>query len=82
MTLEEATLAVKSLEEQLEAAKTQRDDLQTKEAAHAAQVKNAEAALLEAQAAKKKADDADLAARAAVEAAKKLSPKPAGKPRK
>lgn len=82
VTLDEATIAVQSLEKQLEAAKKQRDDLQEKEAAHAVQLKRAEAALLEAREAKKKFDDADLAAKAALEEAQKMAPRPKGKPRK
>ncbi|MFS8065692.1 MAG: hypothetical protein ACMG6S_04890 [Byssovorax sp.] len=82
LTLDEANIEVKSLEKQLEEAKEQRDDLQGKEAAHAAQMKRVEAALLEAQEAKKRSDDADQAAKAAQEEAQKLSPKPKGKPKK
>lgn len=82
VTLEDAITEVKSLEEQLKAATAQRDDLQAKETAHAAQLKNAEAAVLEAAALKKKSDEAELSAQAAVQAANELDPTPAGKSKK
>jgi hypothetical protein len=79
VTLADANVAVKSLTEQLATATAQRDDLQAKETAHAEQLKNAEAARLEADIAKKLSDEAELSAQAAVEAANKLDPTPAGK---
>ncbi len=82
VTLEEADAEVKSLQEQLAASTKQRDDLQSKETAHAEQLKTAEAALLEAAALKKKSDEAELSAQAAVQAAKELDPKAAGKSKK
>jgi hypothetical protein len=82
LTLDDANIEVKSLEKKLEEAKKQRDDLQDKETAHTAQLEIAEAALLEAQAAKKKSDDAEQAAKAALEEAQKLNPKPKGKLKK
>lgn len=79
LTLDEANSTVQSLEEQLAAAKTQRDELQSQADAHAEQLKTAEGALVAAQAAKKKADDAEQAALAALAAAEKLAPKKAKK---
>ena len=73
---------VKSLQDQLATATKQRDDLQGKETAHATQLKNAEAAVLEAAALKKKSDEAEQAAQAALQAAKALEPTPAGKSKK
>ena len=81
-TLEGAIAEVKDLEAQLATAKALRDDLQGQATAHADKVKTAEAALLEAADAKKKFDDAELAAKAAVEAANKLDPAPGGKSKK
>jgi hypothetical protein len=82
VTLDDAIAEVKSLQDQLATATKQRDDLQDKETAHAAQLKNAEAAVLEAAALKKKSDEAELSAQAAVQAAKALAPTPAGKSKK
>ena len=82
MTLEAANAEVKSLQAQLTTATKQRDDLQSKETAHAEQLKTAEVALQEAADLKKKSDDAALSAQAAVQAAKDLEPAPAGKSKK
>jgi len=81
-TLDDAIAEVKSLEAQLVTAKELRDDLQGLATAHADQLKTAEEALLVAAAAKKKSDEAELAAKNAVEAAKKLDPTPGGKSKK
>jgi hypothetical protein len=82
ITLEAANAEVKSLQAQLTIATKQRDDLQSKETAHAEQLKTAEAALQEAADLKKKSDDAALKAQAAVKTAEALAPTPAGKSKK